>query len=210
MPTNRPKFPIAYIHAPRFPHEPIDIIGNQAGLERLIRVLIDAVSEGEAKGTISASDCLDSEVRATCLQGKRRPEEWKRSGSPRWDVDDPLIARIMDLTEENHRLRRVVKAGPGTFASPSRRSITSAGTRPQTMRRSRSIDPPAAADESEPVRHAPVPRLSMRGRPAGRARDDKPLTRLLADRHRNASRPSSQLSSFQAFGLRDHVFVAMW
>ena len=30
------------------------------------------------------------------------------SGSPHWDVDDPLIARILDLTEENPRLRRVI------------------------------------------------------------------------------------------------------
>ena len=33
---------------------------------------------------------------------------WRRSGSPYWDIDDPLIARVLDLTEENSRLRQVV------------------------------------------------------------------------------------------------------
>jgi hypothetical protein len=110
MPAKRPEFTIAHIHAPRFPHEPIDIIGNKPGLGRLINVLIDAVGEGRAGGTISTSDGFDSEVRATCLQGERRPEEWRRAGSPCWEVDDPLIARILDLTEENGRLRRVISA----------------------------------------------------------------------------------------------------
>ena len=47
-------------------------------------------------------------VRITCLEGDRRPEEWRRSGSPHWDIDDPMIARVLDLTEENSRLRHVV------------------------------------------------------------------------------------------------------
>jgi len=110
MPANRPEDPIANIYAPRFPHEPIDIMGNQPGLERLINVLIDAVGQRRAKGAVSTSDGHFSEVRATCLQGRRRPEEWRRAGSPRWDVSDPLIARIMELTEENERLRKVVSA----------------------------------------------------------------------------------------------------
>jgi hypothetical protein len=108
MPANRPEDPIANIYAPRFPHEPIDIMGNQPGLERLINVLIDAVGQGRAKGAVSTSDGHFSEVRAACLQGRRRPEEWRRAGSPRWDVNDPLIARIMELTEENESLRRLV------------------------------------------------------------------------------------------------------
>ena len=108
MPANRPEFPIAHIHAPRFPHEPIDIIGNKPGLARLINVLIDAVGQGRANGPIFTSDGADSEVRATCLQGQRRSEEWRRAGSSHWDIDDPLIARILDLTEENGRLRRVI------------------------------------------------------------------------------------------------------
>jgi hypothetical protein len=108
MPAKRPECPIAHIYAPRFPHEPIDIIGNRAGLERLICVLIDAVGESRAKGPVFTSDGHDSEVRVVCLEGERRPEEWRRAGSPRWDVDDPLIARIVDLTEENSRLRRLI------------------------------------------------------------------------------------------------------
>jgi hypothetical protein len=49
MPPSPPGPPIAHICAPRFPHEPIDIIGNEPGLGRLINVLIDAVGEGRAK-----------------------------------------------------------------------------------------------------------------------------------------------------------------
>jgi hypothetical protein len=110
MPANRPEDPIVNIYAPRFAHEPIDVIGNQRGLERLINVLIDAIGEKRAKGLVATSDGHHSEVRATCLQGRRRPEEWRRAGSPRWDVSDPLIARIMELTEENERLRKVISA----------------------------------------------------------------------------------------------------
>jgi hypothetical protein len=110
MPVNRPEDPIANIYPPRYPHEPIDIVGNQPGLERLISVLIDAVGARRAKGVVSTSDGFDSEVRAACVQGRRRPEEWRRAGSSRWDVSDPLIARIMELTEENERLRKVVSA----------------------------------------------------------------------------------------------------
>jgi hypothetical protein len=108
MPAKRPEDPIAHIYAPRFPHEPIDIIGNRAGLERLICILIDAVGESRAKGPVYTSDGLDSEVRAVCLEGKRRPEEWRRAGSPHWDIDDPRIARIVELTDENHRLRQLI------------------------------------------------------------------------------------------------------
>jgi hypothetical protein len=108
MPAKRPESPITHIYAPRFPHEPIEIIGNRPGLERLICILIDAVGERRAKGPVCTSDGCDSEVRAICLDGPRRPEEWRRAGSPRWDVDDPLIAQIVDLTEENSRLRRVI------------------------------------------------------------------------------------------------------
>ncbi len=105
-----PEYPITHIYDPRFPHEPIDIIGNKPGLERLINVLIDAVGAGQAKGTVFTSDRFGSEVRVTCLQGRRRPEEWWRAGSPRWDVDDPLIARILELTEENDQLRQKLRA----------------------------------------------------------------------------------------------------
>ncbi len=102
------ELPIAHLYAPRFPHESVEIIGNRRGLEHLINVLIDAVSLGNGRGEIRTSDGFDSEVRVTCLEGKRRREEWARSGAPRWDIDDPLLARIWDLTVENDRLRQVV------------------------------------------------------------------------------------------------------
>ncbi len=108
MAANRPEVSIANIYAPRFPHEPIEIMGNQPGLERLVNVLIEAVGERQARSFLFTSDGHDSQVRAICLRGKRRPEEWRRAGSPRWDVNDPLIARIMELTEENESLRRLV------------------------------------------------------------------------------------------------------
>jgi hypothetical protein len=110
MPPSPPEYPITHVYAPRFPHEPLEIIGNEPGLERLINVLIEAIGQRRAKGVISSSDRVDSEVRAICLQGRRRPEEWRRAGSPLWDVDNPLIARIVELTDENERLRRVVTA----------------------------------------------------------------------------------------------------
>src|SRR3954453_9364236 len=52
MPANRPEIPIVHVYAPRFPHEPIDIIGNKPGLERLVNVLIDAIGVTRAKGMI--------------------------------------------------------------------------------------------------------------------------------------------------------------
>jgi hypothetical protein len=110
MPPSPPEYPITHIYAPRFPHELVEIIGNQPGLERLIRVLTDAVGEGRANGRISSSDHVESEVRATCLRGRRRPEEWRRAGSPLWEEDDPLVARILELTRENHQLRRKLRA----------------------------------------------------------------------------------------------------
>ncbi len=77
-------------------------------MERLINTLIDALSFGRAGCEITSSDGYSSEVRAACLEGRRRAEEWTRSGSPYWDIDDPMVARILDLTEENRRLRELV------------------------------------------------------------------------------------------------------
>jgi hypothetical protein len=108
MPSNRPELPIAHIHAPRYPHEAIEIIGNRPGVERLINILIDSLNGKPAKGPVFTSDGFDCEVRAVCLQGQRRAEEWKRGGSPHWDVEDPLVARILDLTEENGRLLKAI------------------------------------------------------------------------------------------------------
>jgi hypothetical protein len=100
--------PIAHIHGPRYPHESVEIIGNRKGLERLINTLIEAVHQGQAQAAVESADGYASHVTATCLDGRRRPEEWRRSGSPLWDVDDPFVARILTLTEENDRLRGVI------------------------------------------------------------------------------------------------------
>jgi hypothetical protein len=74
----------------------------------LIHVLIDAVDLGCGVGEMCTSEGEAFAVRVTRLDGDRRPEEWRRSGSPYWDIDDPLIARVLDLTAENRRLRQVV------------------------------------------------------------------------------------------------------
>ncbi len=108
MPYKPPAPPVAHIHAPRFPHDPVEIIGNGRGLERLINALIDAVDLGRGVGEVSTSARESFAVRITCLEGDRRPEEWRRSGSSCWDIDDPIIARVLDLTEENARLRHLV------------------------------------------------------------------------------------------------------
>lgn len=110
MPHSRRTPSITQIYAPRFPGDPIELIGNETGLERLINVLIDAVTLGSSETEVTSSDGFESEVRAICLEGNRRPEEWLRSGTPYWDIDDPLVARILDLTEENRRLRDLLTA----------------------------------------------------------------------------------------------------
>jgi len=77
-------------------------------LERLINALIDAVDLGRAAGEVCTSEGETFAVRVTRLDGDRRPEEWRRSGSPYWDIDDPMIARVLELMQENARLRQVV------------------------------------------------------------------------------------------------------
>ena len=74
----------------------------------MINALIDAVDLGTGEGEVFTAGGDTYAVRVTRLDGNRRPEEWRRSGSPYWDIDDPLIARVLDLTEENSRLRQVV------------------------------------------------------------------------------------------------------
>ena len=108
MGKSYPASPIAHLHPSRYPHEPVEIIGNRKGLERLINTLIEAVNQSHAQGVIESGDGYASQVSVTCLEGRRRSEEWRRSGSPYWDVDDPFVARIVDLTEENDRLRDVI------------------------------------------------------------------------------------------------------
>ena len=108
MPTPRPERSIAHVYAPRFPEDPVEIIGNRRGLERLVNSLIDAISVGKARGEVDNSDGTQSAVQIACLEGRRRSEEWRRSGSSRWDVADPFVARILELTEENRRLRDTI------------------------------------------------------------------------------------------------------
>ena len=139
MPANGPESPIAHIYAPRFPQEPIDIMGNKLGLEPLINILIDAVGGKPTKGPISTYDGFDSEIRAVCLEGKRRPEEWRRAGSPHWDVEDARIARILDLTEEN------TPPSPGYRGFAARAQVDSEGRFPGRNRPVKSVVNPSEA-----------------------------------------------------------------
>ena len=117
-PTHVP--PIAHIHGPRFPRDPVEIFGTTTGLERLINALIEAVNNGRGRCEILVSDGFESEVRMACLDGDRRAEEWRRSGSPYLDVDDPLVARIIELTDEVDRLRQIVQRLYGNLPAGSR------------------------------------------------------------------------------------------
>ena len=108
MSRHRSEPPILHIHGARFPHDPVEVFGTTPGLERLINALIDAVNSGRGRCDFLVRDGFDSEARVVCLDGPRREEDWKRSGSPYLDVDDPLVARILDLTEENARLRQTI------------------------------------------------------------------------------------------------------
>jgi hypothetical protein len=99
---------ILHVHAQRFPHDAVEIFGTTAGLERLINALIDAVNVGHGRADFMVSDGFEGEVRVACLDGQRRREEWRRSGSPYLDVEDPLVARIIELTDDNARLRQTL------------------------------------------------------------------------------------------------------
>lgn len=99
---------ILHVHGQRFPNDPVEIFGSTAGLERLINALIDAVNVGRGRCDFLVRDGFEAEARVACLDGPRRDDDWRRSGSPYLDVDDPLIARIIELTEEVGRLRRAV------------------------------------------------------------------------------------------------------
>ena len=50
MPAKKPDPAIAHVHAPRFPQDPVEFLGNRRGLERLINALIDAVDLGQRRG----------------------------------------------------------------------------------------------------------------------------------------------------------------
>ena len=110
MPAPREKTPFLNVHGQRFPQDRVEVFGSKAGLMRLINALIEAVNCGRGGCAFVGPDGFGAEVRAARLDGRRRAEEWRRSGSPYLDVEDPLVARILDLTEENARLRRTVQA----------------------------------------------------------------------------------------------------
>ncbi len=99
---------ILHVHGPRFPHDAVEIFGTTRGLERLINALIEAVNQGRGRCEFMVRDGYESEARVACLDGPRRDEDWRRSGSPYLDVDDPLVARIIELTDEVARLRLTV------------------------------------------------------------------------------------------------------
>lgn len=114
MANKRDEPAILHVHGPRYPHDPVEIFGTSNGLERLINALIEAVNGGRGRCEFMVSDGFESEARIACLDGARRSEEWKRSGSPYLDIDDPLVARIVILTEEVCRLKeslRLVQGG---------------------------------------------------------------------------------------------------
>lgn len=101
---------ILHVHGQRFPHDPVEIFGTTPGLEHLINALIDAVNTGNGRSRFMVRDGFESEAHVARLDGCRREEDWKRSGSPYLDIDDPLVARIVYLTEEVARLRDLVRA----------------------------------------------------------------------------------------------------
>lgn len=106
-PSNQP--PVLHVHGQRFPQDPVEIFGTSVALESLINALIEGVTTGRGGCTFMVSDGNESEVRVACLNGHRRGEEWRRSGSPYLDVEDPLVARIIELTDEVSRLRQIVQ-----------------------------------------------------------------------------------------------------
>jgi hypothetical protein len=116
--------PILHVHGQRFPHDVVEVFGTTPGLERLINALIEAVNHGRGRCQFMVRDGFEAEAQVACLNGPRRPEDWRRSGSPYLDVDDPLVARIIDLTEENARLRLALqtlrKARPAGLGADGR------------------------------------------------------------------------------------------
>lgn len=109
MSKHRSEPPVMHVHGQRFPHDSVEIFGTTPALERLINALIEAVNHGRGRCSFVVSDGYDAEARVACLDGDRRAEEWRRSGSPYLDVDDPLVARIIELTDEVNRLRLTVQ-----------------------------------------------------------------------------------------------------
>lgn len=106
-PRNDP--PVLHVYGQRFPHDPVEIFGTRAGLERLINALIEAVNVGRGRCEFGVRDGYEAEARIACLDGRRRDEDWRRSGSPYYDIDDPLVARLIELTDEVSHLRKAVQ-----------------------------------------------------------------------------------------------------
>ena len=100
---------VLHVHGQRFPEDALEIFGTTPAIERLINALIDAVNGGRGRCRFVTRDGFPAEARVATLDGRRRDEDWRRSGSPYLDVDDPLVARIIQLTEENARLRQALR-----------------------------------------------------------------------------------------------------
>ena len=109
LPKPRQEPAILHIHGQRIPQDLIEIYGTSKGIRQLLKALIESMSNRRAKTSIVVGDGYEAEIRVACLNGARRDEEWKRSGSPNLDLDDPLVARIIQLTEEVARLKENVK-----------------------------------------------------------------------------------------------------
>ncbi len=120
MPSPKHEPPVLHIHGQRFPHDPVEIFGTTSGLERLVNALIEAINTGRGHCEFLVSDGYEAALSIACLNGQRRGEEWRRSGSPYLDVDDPLVARIIELTDEVTRLRQTVQMlrAPRSLGAP--------------------------------------------------------------------------------------------
>jgi hypothetical protein len=110
VPDPRDEPAILHIHSQRYPQDTVEVFGTTTGLERLVNALIDAVNTGRGRCKFTVSDGFEAEASVVRLDGRRRGEEWRRSGSPYIDVDDPLVARIIELTEDNARLRQTLNS----------------------------------------------------------------------------------------------------
>ena len=112
---------ILHIHGQRYPEDAVEIFANTPGLERLINSLIETVNVGRSRCEFVVRDGFAAELRAARLDGVRREEDWRRSGSPYLDIDDPLVARILVLTEEVARLTMLVRTLEAKTTESSRR-----------------------------------------------------------------------------------------
>jgi hypothetical protein len=108
VPDSRDEPAILHIHSQRYPHDTVEIFGTSAGLERLVNALIDALNVGRGSCEFVVSDGFEADAQIACLDGRRRGEEWRRSGSPYLDIEDPLVARIIELSDDNARLRQTL------------------------------------------------------------------------------------------------------